>query len=244
MVSRHRRILHRHPHLLLLLRLPPPLSVQPLHPSSTARWLACRARTKPSHRRQEPLRLTPPARSSHPATTHSQLLMVTPPRCHHRRLLHPWSKRLTLCQTPPLFHHRRLSRRTCRSPTSRLLLPTTWRSMACLCLRPPRPTPTPAHVLSCPTLGSSTSWQRSSLTWRMTLLHRQVRMLVLLLQLYLMLLLSPLGPPLTMHPLPHRLKPSPGASRLKQLQNPQVLPPSLLPCHLSHPPRCWAAACP
>lgn len=245
MVSTHLRILHRHPHLLL--RLLPPLpsnQLQPLRTLSTARWLACRTRTrtKPSHHRQGPLRLASPTSLSHPATTHSQLLIVTPQRYHHHLLLlHPRSKHPPLCQTPPLFHHHRLLRRTCRSPTSHLLPPTTWRSMVCLCLHPQ--SPTPPHVLSSPMLGSSSSWRRSSPTWHTTLLHRWVRTLVLLLRLYLTPLLSPLGPPLTLHPLLHRLKPSLGDSPLKQLQNPQVLPPSPLPCRLYPPPRCSAATC-
>lgn len=113
--------------------------------------------------------------------------------------------------------------------------------MVCLCLHPQ--SPTPPHVLSSPMLGSSSSWQRSSPTWHTTLLHRWVRILLLLLHLYLTLRLSPLGPPLTVHPLLHRLKPSLGASPLKQLQNPQVPPPSLLPCHPSPQPRCSAAMC-
>lgn len=248
MVSTHVRILRRHPHLLRLLPLlsvQPTNQLQPLHTLSTARWLACRTRTRtrtrPSHRRREPLRLPSPTSLSHPATTHSQLLMVTPQRYHHHPLLHPRSKHLTLCQTPPLCHRHRLLRRTYRSPTSHLLLPTTWRSMVCLCLHPQ--SSTPPHVLSSPMLGSSSSWQRSSPTWHTTLLHRWVRTPVLLLHLYVMLLLSPLGPPLTMHPLLHRLKPSRGDSPLKRLPNPQVLPPSLLPRHLYRQPRCSAAMC-
>lgn len=239
MVWTHLRILHRHLHHLL-----PPLPAQPitqLHPLrtlSTARWLACRTRTRPNRPRQEPLRLASPTSLSHPATTHSQLLTATPQRYHHR-LLHPRSKHPSLCQAPPLFHHHRLWRRTCRSPTSHLLLPTTWRSMVCLCLHPQSPTPPP--VLSSPMLGSSSSWQRSSPTWPTTLLHRWVRILVLL-HLSLMLLLSLLGP-LTMHPLLHRLKPSVGDSPLRRLQNPQVLPPCPSPCHPYHQPRCSAAMC-
>lgn len=178
MVSTRLRILHRRPRLLRPLSVPRTKPLQPLRTLNTARWLACRTRTNPSLWRQEPLRLASPASSALPATTHSQLPIVTPQRYHHRLLLHPGSKALPLCQTPPLFHHhRRRLRRRCRSPTSPLLLlPTAWRSMVCLCLHPR--SPTPPRVLSSPMLGCSSSWQRSSPTWLTTLPRRWVRTLV------------------------------------------------------------------
>lgn len=235
------RILHRRPHRHLL-RL---LSVQQLLPTlSTVRWPACRTRNNPSRHQREPPRLAPPPSSSHPVTTHSQLLIVNPRRYRPHLILHPRSKRQTLwvvCQAPPLSHHHHLLRRMCRSPTSHLLL-TTWRSMVCPCLHPQ--SPTSRHVLSSPILDSNSSWQRSSPTWHTILPHQRARTPVLLLHLYLTRPLSPLGLPLSTHPPLRRLKLSLGDSPLKQLQSPQVLPPSPSPCHLCPRLRSSAATFP
>lgn len=114
--------------------------------------------------------------------------------------------------------------------------------MVCLCLHPQSPTSLP--VLSCPMPDSNSSWQRSSPTWHTISLHQRVRTPALLLHLYLTLLLSPLGLPLTTHPPLHRRKPSLGGCPLKQLQSPQVLRPSPLPCPLYHRPRSSAATFP